>query len=432
MKVVILCGGKGTRLGLGDLPKPMVPIDGVPLLERLVTQAAAQGLWDFLFLAGHGAEHIQRHFGDGSRWGVTIEHVVEAEPLGSAGCFLPVRGRLDQPFVVLYGDILHDVDLAAFARFGQARGGAGTLFVHPNDHPHDSDLVEVDEGGRIIAFHSKPHPPGTWLPNLVSAAIYYLDPSALSAIPAAGPSDWGHDVFPALAARAPLFAYRSCEYAKDIGTPARRERAERHLREGRVARLSLRHAKPAVFIDRDGVINEECGGVLDPAQVRLVPGAAEAIHALNLAGVPAICVTNQPFVAKGQLSWSGLRAVNAEIDRQLAQACGAFLDDLRICPHHPETGWDGEVAELKIACECRKPGPGLLLEAARFHNIDLAASWMIGDRYADIAAGQRAGTRTILVRTGFGGSDRANHALSADRECADLQAAVAAILGETE
>jgi histidinol-phosphate phosphatase family protein len=428
VKTVILCGGKGTRLGLGDTPKPMVPIDGIPLLERLVTQAVSQGLTDFLFLAGHGAEHIQRHFADGARWGATISYEVETSPLGSAGCFRAVRDRLDQPFIVLYGDILHDVDLVAFAAFGRAKGGAGTLFVHPNDHPEDSDLVEVDENGRIIAFHPKPHPPGSHLPNLVSAALYYLDPQALPAIPAEGACDWGHDVFPALASQQPLFAYRSCEYAKDIGTPARLERGERHLREGRVARLSLRNAKPVIFLDRDGVINEECGGVLDPSQVRLIPGTAEAIHMLNTAGIPVICVTNQPFLAKGQLSWSGLRAVSGEIDRQLANAAGAYLDDVRICPHHPEIGWPGEVTELKIACDCRKPGPGLLIEAASFHNIDLSQSWIIGDRYCDIVAGQRAGTRSALVRTGFAGSDRDHYNVEADGVFANLHSAIAAIL----
>lgn len=432
MKVVILCGGKGTRLVLGDMPKPMVPIDGVPLLERLVVQAVSHRLTDFLYLAGHGADHIRGHFGDGARWGARIEHVVEVSPLGSAGCFRGVGDRLAEPFIVLYGDILHDVDLAAFAAFGKAMGGAGTLFVHPNDHPEDSDLVEVDETNRIVAFHPKPHAPDAHLPNVVSAALYYIDPRALAAIPAQGPCDWGHDVFPALAREQPLFAYRSCEYAKDVGTPARLERAERHLREGRVARLGQANAKPAVFLDRDGVITEECGGVLDPDQVRLIPSVAAAVRALNLAGIPAICVTNQPFLAKGQIDWPMLRAVGGEIDRQLAAATGAYLDDVRICPHHPETGWEGEVPELKIACDCRKPEPGLLFEAARFHNIDLARSWMIGDRYCDIVAGRRAGTRTALVWTGFAGSDRDRYEVAADREFADLETAIAAILDEME
>lgn len=430
MKIVVLCGGRGTRLGLGDKPKPMVLVEGVPLLERLVGLAARQGFKEFLFLAGHGSAIIEQHFGSGERWGVSIEHVSEPSPLGSAGCFREVRDKLAAPFLVIYGDVLFDVDLTAFAAFGQAAGGMATLFVHPNDHPEDSDLVEVDETGQIIAFHAKPHLPGSRHANLVNAAIYYMDPRALDYLPAHDPCDWGHDVLPRMSREAAVFAYRSCEYVKDIGTPDRLVRAIRHLREGRVARLSGCNAKPVVFVDRDGVINEERGGVFKPDEVALIPGSAEAIRRLNDAGVPVICVTNQPFIAKGQIDWPGLRAVGAEIDHQLAAAAGAFLDDVRICPHHPESGWEGEVAALKIACACRKPAPGLLLEAARFHNIDLGHSWMVGDRFVDIVAGHGAGARTILVETGAAGSDRGAHAVAPERIAGNLEHAVALIMDD--
>lgn len=428
VKIVVLCGGKGTRLGLGNTPKAMVPMAGVPLLERIVRLATEQGFSNFLFLSGHGAGAIFDHFGDGERFGATIEHLVETEPLGTAGSFRAAQDRLVEPFLVIYGDVMLDVDLAAFAGSGRANGGAGTLFVHPNDHPEDSDLVSVDEAGRILAFHAKPHPPGSRLPNLVSAAIYYLDPVVLDGIPEHGMFDWGRDIFPALCTRRPIFAYRSCEYAKDIGTPSRLQRAEGHLREGRISRLSRRWPKPVVFVDRDGVINEERGGVLSTEDVQLLPGAAMAIRALNDAGIPVICATNQPFVAKGQLDWAGLRAIGGEIDCQLAAASGAFLDDVRICPHHPETGWPGEISSLKVVCECRKPGSGLLTDAAQFHNIDLTRSWMIGDRYGDIAAGRGAGTHTALVRTGVGGSDREKFTVEADLVAPDLLSAVNIIL----
>ena len=428
MKIVILCGGRGTRLGLGDLPKPMVPIDGMPLLERLVRLGVDQGYKDFLFLAGHGAQVLQDHFGDGSDFGCSIEHVVETVPLGTAGCFRDLQARLTEPFIVLYGDILIDVDLRAFAQFALSKGGAGSLFVHPNDHPEDSDLLEADQDGRIIAFHAKPHPAGARYPNLVSAALYVLYPVALDSIPAEGASDWGRDVFPALYQAQPLYAYRSVEYAKDIGTPARLARGEGHIRAGRLESLSHHRAKPAIFLDRDGVINEERDGLRQPADAQLIPGIAQAIRAANDAGIPVICVTNQPFLAKGQLDWTTLRAIGGEIDCQLADAAGAYLDDILICPHHPEKGWAGEIAELKIICECRKPAPGMLLRAAAFHNIDLKRSWMVGDRYCDIEAGARAGTRTALVNTGYGGSDKDQYAVSPDAIFPDGAVAIQTIL----
>lgn len=432
MKIVILCGGRGTRLGLLDQPKPMVPVAGVPLLERLVTQAAAAGFDDFLFLNGHLAHRIEEHFGDGSRFGVAIDHVRESAPLGTAGAMLEARARLTEPFLVLYGDILIDVDLPHFAAFHRAHGGLGSLLVHPNDHPHDSDLVQVDDAMRIVRFLPKPHAEGAILPNLVSAALYVLEPGALDHVPAEGSSDWGRDVFPAIvAAGGQLNAYRSLEYAKDIGTPPRLARGEADLAAGKVERLSRRRPKAAIFVDRDGVLNVERNGVHRPEDLELVAGAGEAIRRANRAGVPVIAVTNQPDIAKGFMSFDDLSRVHDALDTALAET-GGYLDALYFCPHHPERGHPDEVEALKIDCDCRKPQPGMLRRAAGDHNLDLAGSWLIGDRYADLAAAVAVGARTILVRTGHDGHDAAKYpAVTPDHVAADLSAAIDHILEGT-
>lgn len=428
MRVVILNGGKGTRLGLTDRPKPMVTIGGRPLLERLVGTARASGYRDFLFLNGHLGDVIEAHFGDGSGFGVRIQHVQEAAPLGTAGAIADARGLLPEPFLVMYGDILLDVDLAHFEAFFRRKGGLGALFVHPNDHPEDSDLVEAGEDGRILRFWPKPHPPGEFLPNLVSAALYILDPDAVDYVKRDGASDWGRDVFPAIVgAGLPLHAYRSLEYAKDMGTPARVARGEADLASGRVARLSRRAAKPAVFLDRDGVLNHEINGVHRPEDLALIDGAGAAVRRLNQAGIPAICVTNQPDVAKGILSPAALKQVFAALDTKLAQH-GAYLDDIYFCPHHPERGWAGEVTSLKVVCDCRKPKPGLLLRAALDHHLDLGRSWMVGDRYVDVVAAQAAGAKAMLVRTGYGGTDATPHDSPPAHQVQDVAAAVAYIL----
>ena len=315
MKVVILAGGKGTRLGLTDRPKPMVPVAGCPLLQRQVEAARDHGFTDFLFLTGRMAHVIEDHFGDGSAMSVTITHFREPEPLGTAGAVRAARHLLNEPFVVLYGDTLIDVDLAHMADLHRRSGAAGTIFAHPNDHPYDSDVLDVDEDGRVLRLMAKPHPEGILLPNLVSAALYVLSPEAIDHVPADRASDWAHDVFPAiLSAGQRLQAYRSLEYVKDMGTPERLARGEADLASGRVARLSLRYPKPAIFLDRDGVLNVERNGIHDPADLDLLPGAADAVRRMNLAGIPAICVTNQPDVAKGMLTLERLRAVHAALD----------------------------------------------------------------------------------------------------------------------
>jgi D,D-heptose 1,7-bisphosphate phosphatase len=431
MKIVILNGGKGTRLGLSDRPKPMVPVAGRPLLERLVDAGKASGFNDFVFLNGYMAEVIESHFGDGKAHGVRIEHVRESEALGTAGAIREARALLDETFIVLYGDILVDVDLAHFAAAHRESGAIGTLFVHPNDHPHDSDLVEADVDGRIRRFLPKPHADDAVLPNLVSAALYVLEPEAIDHVPKRGAHDWGHDIFPAIVASGqPLHAYRSIEYAKDIGTPGRLAKGEADLASGRVERLSRRHAKPAIFLDRDGVLNVEIDGVRRPQDLRLIEGAGAAVHGINRAGVPAICITNQPAVAKGLMSIDDLGRVFAALDSALARDA-AYLDLVYYCPHHPERGWPGEVGALKLDCACRKPKPGMLVDAAREHHIDLARSWMVGDRFTDIRAAKAAGCKAVLVRTGHAGADQDTqnpHDCVPDHVADDLPQAVAYIL----
>lgn len=405
MKIVILAGGKGTRLGLTDKPKPMVPVAGRPLLEHLVAVGKTSGFEEFVFLNGHLAEVIEDHFGDGSHFGVKIEHVREAEPLGTAGAVRQARDLLTEPFIVLYGDVLIDLDLAHLAEFARHKGGLGSLFVHPNDHPYDSDLVLKDEAARITAFLSKPHEPNQYLPNLVSGAIYVLTPGAIDFVPEQGASDWGKDIFPAIIANGQdIYAYRSIEYAKDVGTPARLEKGESDLASGRTAKLSRRSPKPAIFYDRDGVLNVEIDGVHSPEELKLITGAGIALKKVNRAGIPAICVTNQPDLAKGLLTRDDLQLVFAALDTGLAES-GAYLDDTYFCPHHPEKGWPGEVPELKVLCNCRKPGAGMLKTAAQTHFLDLPNSWIVGDKYCDIAAMQSVGGRGVLVRTGHNGSD---------------------------
>ena len=428
MKIAILAGGRGTRLGLSDRPKPMVPIGGKPLLERLVEDARARGFGEFVFLTGHLSEVIEQHFGDGSRFGVSIAHVREKEPLGTAGAVRDARAHFDEPFILLYGDTLIDVDFAHMAGFHRDQGGAATLFVHPNDHPFDSDLVVVDGKHQVKALLPSPHSSGDHLRNLVSAALYVLDPSAIDHVPATGAFDWGKDIFPAmLTSGARINAYRSLEYVKDIGTPERLARGEQDLASGKVSRLSRRQAKPAIFLDRDGILNEERNGVHSPEALTLMPDAAEALRAINKAGIPAICVTNQPDVAKGMVTPQALETIFAALDGALGEK-GAYLDDLYHCPHHPESGWPGEVAELKISCDCRKPEPGMLLRAAEEHRLDLSRSWMIGDRHVDMAAAHRAGARGILVQTGHAGSDAAGADGTPDHIAPTLKAAVDYIL----
>jgi len=159
--------------------------------------------------------------------------------------------------------------------------------------------------------------------------------------------------------------------------------------------------RKAIFIDRDGVINENVGDLVKPEQLKFLPGASEAIKNINASEYLAIIITNQPHIAKGFCTFEDMDKIHARM-KDLLHERGARVDAIYVCPHHPKKGFEGEVPELKIACDCRKPKPGLILQAIKEHNIDPAKSWMIGDSKSDVVAGQGAGVKTIFVITGGG------------------------------
>jgi histidinol-phosphate phosphatase family protein len=418
-QVAILAGGLGTRLQArtGGLPKPMAPILGKPVLEHLVELCGRNGFDRIALLVHHRHETISEHFGDGSRWGVRLSYHVETEARGTAGALHDALDGLDDRFLVLYGDTYADIDLNAFWRAHAARPAAATLLLHPNDHPQDSDLVEIDDDGAVLALHPYPHD-GRILPNLVNAAMYIMERGLIAdMLPPAGKADIAKHVFPAILARGQaLRGYVTPEYIKDMGTPERLDKVARDIEAGVSDRLSSRALRSAVFLDRDGTINEEVEHLAHPNQLILIEGAGAAVRRLNRSGILAVCVTNQPVIARGDVSVAALRQIHNKLDALLGGE-GAYLDRLYYCPHHPDHGFAGEVAELKIACDCRKPGTGMFDRAVRDLAIDRRQSWMIGDRTADIRAGMRSGLRTILLRTGHAGldcgfSDRPDYVMS--------------------
>ncbi|MBV8550489.1 MAG: HAD-IIIA family hydrolase [Acidobacteriaceae bacterium] len=403
MQLVIIAGGKGTRLRhrTGDLPKPMVRVGDKPLLEHQVLLARRYQIKELLFLTGHGADYIERYFGNGDKWGVRIRYQRESEALGTAGAVIDAFDKLDDIFLVLYGDTMLNVDLQRMAAVHPAEGSA-TLFLHPNDHPQDSDLVELDDSNQIAAFHPYPHANDRYLPNLVSAGLYVCTKRSL--LPwlthrrnPRCPLDFGKHVFPELlACGKKLYGYRSREYIKDAGTPNRLDRVTLDYASGRIGRSSFESPASAIFLDRDGTLNYDHGWVRSPGQMELLPGAAESVFRINQSGRLAVVITNQPVVARGECTHRDLGHIHSRLEWLLAES-HAFLDRIYYCPHHPDKGFPGERTDLKFACSCRKPNTGLLERAQNDLNIDPASSWMIGDRPTDILAAKKFGVRSIFI-----------------------------------
>ena len=401
---VVIAGGKGTRLASAfpDLAKPMVPIEGLPVAEHLIRTYSAQGVQRFIFTLGYRGEQLRNHFGNGSAWGVAISYYDEVEPLGTAGALAELQSELcSSPFWVLYADTLSSIDLGRMEAFHRQHGADATLLVHPNDHPYDSDLIDAEPSGRIRAVYGKPHPADREVRNLVNAALYLFEPKLLKQIPHGTASDFGRDLFPTWAASNALFAYLTPEYIKDMGKPERLTQVEDALRSGKVEARNLRNPQRAVFLDRDGVINVDSDLIKHPDELVLIPGAAEAIRLLNASQFITVVVTNQSVVARNLTDEAGVDRIHARMERLLADEAGAFVDAIYYCPHHPHGGFPEENPAYKVECRCRKPKPGMLLDAAERFNIDLSSSYMIGDSPRDIEAGQAAGVAaTVLVQMG--------------------------------
>lgn len=421
MQAAIIAGGTGTRMGkLSEtLPKPMLPIGGKPILEHQVELLKSSGITEITLCVRHLSPVISDHFGDGNRWGVKIGYSVEENPLGTAGCLRHAFPEADREILVLYGDVMVWMDLEEMIRRHKESGADATLAVHSNDHPFDSDLLEVDENMRVVRIHPKPHPEGAWLPNLTNAAVYVLGPKLLKVIPMDHPTDCARDLFPeALRRGLHLRAYRTAEYIKDAGTQKRYPEVEKDWQSGKIQKMHRDNARPAVFLDRDGVLVKEVGHLHKPEQLSLLSGAAEGLKKLNRAGFITVLVTNQPVIARGMCTVGELRVIHNKLETLLGRE-GARLDAIYYCPHHPDRGFPGEVPELKSPCRCRKPEIGMIEQAQKEFNIDLKSSWLIGDTTMDIETSRRAGIKSILLETGYGGQDK-RYQVKPAMTCSDL------------
>ena len=402
MKVVIIAGGQGTRIASvnSEIPKAMIPIAGKPVLEYEVELAKRYGFTEFLFIIGYLGDQIENYFGDGSPWGVHIDYFKEEKPLGTAGALGLLKEQLTDDFFVFYGDTVTDFDMQAMLAFHKSKQADATLFVHPNDHPYDSDIVEMDSEGRVKGFCHKPHPEGFVSHNVVNAALFIFSPKVLEQIEPGVKSHIEKHVLPAcIDAGMQLYGYVSYEYIKDMGTPDRYYSVCDDVISGKVARLNRQYPRKAVFLDRDGVINREVNLLNKPEQMELLPGAADAIRYINSKGYLAVVVTNQPVIARNLCSLEELDYIHATLETLLGKE-QAYLNGIYYCPHHPDKGYPEERPEYKIACDCRKPKPGMLLKAASDWNIDLSESYMIGDSGRDIQAGHAAGVKeSILIPT---------------------------------
>lgn len=431
MQAVIMAGGKGTRLSSltkNEIPKPMVQVSGKPLLLWQVERLRENGVGDIVFVIGHLGERIKEYFGDGSAFDVKIRYFEEIEPLGTAGSLFYLKDMLEEnPFLLMSGDLFLDVDFKRMVQFHKEKHSVATLFVHPNGHPYDSDLLVLDEEERVIHFDSKHNVRDYWYDNCVNAGIFVFEKEVCNRVPEPVKCNLENDIINKMIEQgAPVYGYRSPEYVKDVGTVERMEQALKDNELGVISKKCLKNKQLCIFLDRDGTLNQYRGLVYREEDFALEDCAVEAIRKINISGHLGIVITNQPVVARGLCGIKDVKNIHKKMATLLGRD-GVFLDDVLFCPHHPDRGYPDENPAYKISCECRKPKIGLIQKAVDAYNIDLGSSWMIGDTTTDIQLGKNAGLKTALVLTGEAGKD-GKYDVQPDLICKDLLEAVKEIL----
>lgn len=398
MKAVIMAGGKGTRLGslTVEMPKPMVKISTKPILEHQIDNLKEFGITDIILIVGYLGNVIEDYFKDGSKFGVHISYIYEKELLGTAGSLFYLKDKVDGNFILLFGDLMLNIDWNRFIKFHQDKNALITLFAHPNSHPFDSDLIVSDSSDKVIRIDSKHNVRDYYYKNLVNAGLYIINSKILEVFDKPEKRDFEKNVLPIFMEQNKVYAYSSSEYVKDAGTLERLDMVTNDFLNGVVARKNLSHKQKCIFLDRDGTINKYVGFLKNINDFELLPGVSEAIKLINRSDYICVVVTNQPVIARGEVSFEELQDIHNKMETLLGKE-GAYLDAIYFCPHHPDKGFEGERVELKIKCDCRKPNIGMLTKAKDKFNIDYSKSFMIGDSDLDIKTAKNANVRSILI-----------------------------------
>jgi D,D-heptose 1,7-bisphosphate phosphatase len=421
VKALVLAAGLGTRLRpLTDrIPKCLVPIAGRPLLDLWMDRLADVGATDVRVNTHAHAGQVRAYIaGVNASARLRVAESYEPELLGSAGTVAANADLADgaEAVIIVYADNFSTVDLRGMLAFHRSHGDPFTMLLFRAPCPSACGIAELDAEGRVVSFVEKPREPKS---DLANAGVYIVDADAYREIAAMKAFDLGFEVLPRFVGRMRGWAWDG--YHLDVGTFEALNRARRDA----PALLGISpKSRPAAFFDRDGTLIEKVHYLSEPEQVRLLPGTAESLRRLRDAGFACVVVTNQSAVGRGLFSEARLHEIHDEMNRQLA-AEGAAVDAIYYCTHVPDLE-DRTVITLPD----RKPGPGMLLRAAEELDLDLEASWMVGDMISDVLAGINAGCQgSILVHTGKGLTD-AERRLSIPYEDADnLVEAADLILG---
>ena len=376
VQAVILAGGLGVRMRplTDSIPKPMITFHGRPFLEYLVEQLRDSGIERIVMLLGYLPDVIEDHFGDGSRWGVSISYAVTPPEVQTGTRVRGVLETLDPVFLLLYCDNYWPMRLdQMWSRFVETDALALTT-IYRNTDGYSRDNVCLGDDDRIVVYDRSRTTPGL---RGVEIGYAILRRDEVQELLPADDIPLEEAIYPALAARGRLLAFPTDHRYYGIGSMERLPATTEFLAR-----------RPTILLDRDGVLNRRpprAEYIRHPDEFVWLPGALEGLRLLTDAGYRLLVISNQAGVARGAMTEADLMAVE---ERMLAdaRAAGARIDGAYYCRHD----WDA-------GCDCRKPLPGMLFQAQREHHLDLSRTPYIGDDDRDGEAAALAGSPFIQV-----------------------------------
>lgn len=378
-QAVLLAGGPGLRLRplTEDRPKPMVLVNGRPFIDYLIELLKSQGIEEIVFLLGYLSEKVTEHVGDGSKFGIKANYWIGEVTDGTGTRIREAKDLLAPEFLLLYCDNYLNFDLQALVDFHRAHHVPATVTVYANRHGVTRNNIFVDAGGYVANYDKSRQDPHV---NGVDAGFFILNRDEILPLMPHENFFFEEIVMPVLIAKRQLAGFVTEQFYFSIGSPARLQVTEQFLKP-----------KKVVFLDRDGVINKKMPTgdyVKSWGEFEFLPGSIEAVRLLTEAGYEIYVISNQAGIARGVMSEDMLLDVHGKMDAEL-RAHDGKLAAIYYCPHNRDAG-----------CDCRKPKPGMLIQAALDHQINLANAIFIGDDARDEAAGKAAGVRTIFLQPG--------------------------------
>ena len=398
LETFIVAGGEGKRFKpVSNKPKIFAKIGRIKLIDLILKNLKLFNLAPITFFAGKKKNFFQKCVNRKYK-NTKINIISETKLLGTSGCFsLISQKNLKRDLLILFGDLLFDINFKKFYNFHLKNNSDITILSHPSDHLFDSDILEVDTNNRVQNIYFKPHTKKILVNNLTMAGIFIINKKLLKEIPKNKKQDFSKNFLRnSLKKNYRIFSYKTREYCKDLGTFKRFKKVKKDFKLKKNKYFKLENKVKAIFLDRDGVINVDQGPLKYSNPLNFLPNTKNALNRLRKLNYLIILITNQPSVAKGFMTIEKLENSFKSLETNLSKI-NFYFDSVYYCPHYPISGYKNENKHYKISCTCRKPKPGMIIKASKDFNIDLKNSFLIGDSLTDYQTAKAAKVKPIIL-----------------------------------